>query len=69
LLVVAACRGGGPTGVVAIATVQDGYLALDDPAADTLTEWRSDLRKSRITVRELLACTLGSHDVDLRPPR
>jgi CubicO group peptidase (beta-lactamase class C family) len=41
-------------GVIAIAAVQDGYLTLDEPAADTLTEWRSDPRKSRITVRELL---------------
>lgn len=36
-----------------------GVLLLDEPVSDTLTAWKSDLRKSRITVRELLAQTSG----------
>ena len=34
-------------------------LKLDEPASLTLTEWRSDPRKSRITVRDLLNQTSG----------
>ena len=34
-------------------------LRLDEPASLTLTEWRSDPRKSRITVRDLLNQTSG----------
>jgi CubicO group peptidase (beta-lactamase class C family) len=46
-------------GVAAIAAVQDGYLTLDEPAADLLGEWRADPAKSRITVRELLNQSSG----------
>lgn len=47
------------SGVVAAAAVQDGLLAWDELAADTLTEWKDDPRKSRITVRQLLSLSSG----------
>ena len=33
---------------------QDGLLRLDEPVANTITEWRDDPRRNRITVRELM---------------
>jgi CubicO group peptidase (beta-lactamase class C family) len=42
-----------------LAAVDDRLLALDERAADTLTEWRNDPRKSRITIRQLINCTSG----------
>lgn len=47
------------TGVMAVLAVQDGLLKLDELAADTLTEWKSDPRKSKITVRHLLTLSSG----------
>ena len=47
------------TGVMAAAAVQDGLLTLDEPAARTLTEWRDDPTKRRITLRHLLTLTSG----------
>lgn len=47
------------TGVMAMSAVQDGLLALDERACDTITEWREDPRKSRITVRMLLDLSSG----------
>src|SRR4029434_10014564 len=47
---------GGPA---ALAAVHDGLFKLDDPVADTITEWNSDPRKSRITIRQLLSQTDG----------
>lgn len=47
------------TGVMAAAAVQDGLLELDELVADTITEWRDDERKSRITVRHLLDQSSG----------
>ena len=44
---------------LAAAAVEDGLLALDEPAARTLVEWASDPRKSRITIRQLLHFTSG----------
>ena len=46
-------------GVVAACAVQDGLILWDEKAADTLTEWKSDPRKSRITLRQLLHQTDG----------
>jgi CubicO group peptidase (beta-lactamase class C family) len=46
-------------GVLAIALAGAGVLALDARAATLLPEWRSDPRKSRITVRELLDQSSG----------
>ena len=39
--------------------ISRNVLRLDEPASLTLTEWQSDPRKSRITVRELLNQTSG----------
>lgn len=47
------------TGVMAMMAVQDGLLKLDELASDTLTEWKSDPRKSKITVRQLLTLSSG----------
>ncbi len=46
-------------GVLAVMAQEDGLFKLDDQASDTLTEWRSDPRKSEIRIRELLNFTSG----------
>ena len=46
-------------GIAALAATHDGLFKLDDLASDTITEWKSDPRKSRITIRELLNQTDG----------
>jgi CubicO group peptidase (beta-lactamase class C family) len=46
-------------GIAALAAVHDGLFRLDDPVSDTITEWESDPRKSRITIRQLLNQTDG----------
>jgi CubicO group peptidase (beta-lactamase class C family) len=46
-------------GVAAMAAVQDGLVSLGEPVAESIPEWRSDPRKSRITIRELLNFTDG----------
>jgi CubicO group peptidase (beta-lactamase class C family) len=45
--------------VAAMCAVEDGLLKLDELAADTITEWRGDSEKSRITIRQLLNFTAG----------
>src|SRR5216110_2423984 len=46
-------------GIAALAAVRDGLFKLDDPVSDTITEWKSDPRKSQITIRQLLNQTDG----------
>lgn len=46
-------------GLAALRAVGDGLFKLDDPVAATITEWRADPRKSRITIRQLLNLTSG----------
>ena len=46
-------------GLAALCAVRDGLFKLDDPVAATITEWKGDPRKSRITIRELLNFTDG----------
>ena len=46
-------------GIAALVAVRDGLIRLDDHAADTITEWRSDPRKAQITIRQLLNFTDG----------
>jgi len=47
------------SGVMAACAVQDGLLTLDEKVADTLTEWKTDARKSQITIRQLLSLSSG----------
>ncbi|MES1200753.1 MAG: serine hydrolase [Pseudomonadota bacterium] len=57
------------TGVIAAAAVQDGILELDELAADTLTEWRNDPLKRRITIHNLLSLNSGLQAGGIgRPP-
>ncbi len=57
------------SGVIAAAAVLDGLLTLDEKAADTLTEWKSDPQKAQITLRQLLSLTSGVEGGGLfRPP-
>ncbi|MFM7447554.1 MAG: serine hydrolase domain-containing protein [Leptolyngbyaceae cyanobacterium] len=44
---------------IAVLSVQDGLLTLDEPVANTITEWKNNPRKSRITIRQLLNLTSG----------
>ena len=46
-------------GIAALAAVHDGLFKLDDLVSDTITEWKDELRKSRITIRQLLNQTDG----------
>src|SRR6266513_2270690 len=46
-------------GIAAFAAIRDGLLKFDDPVSDTITEWKSDPRKSQITIRQLLNQTDG----------
>src|SRR5947207_5711477 len=46
-------------GIAALAAMHDGLFKLDDLVSDTITEWKDDLRKSRITIRQLLNQTDG----------
>ncbi len=56
-------------GIMAAALAQDGALSLDERCADTLSEWRADPRKSRITIRQLLTLTSGIGGGSIgRPP-
>jgi len=46
-------------GIAALAAAHEGLFNLDDPVSDTITEWKSDPRKSQITIRQLLSQTDG----------
>jgi len=46
-------------GIAALAAVQNGLFRLDDTVSDTITEWKSDPRKSQVTIRQLLSQTDG----------
>ncbi len=48
-------------GVMVAAAVADGFLSLDELAANALPEWRDDPLKKRITVRQILSLTSGLH--------
>lgn len=47
------------SGIAAAIAVDDGLLRLDEPVSDTITEWKPDPRKSRVTVRQLLSLASG----------
>lgn len=57
------------SGVMAVAAVQDGLLSLEEPLAQTLTEWQGDPWRSQINLRQLLHLTSGIPGGNLaRPP-
>lgn len=45
--------------LAALAAEEEGILKLDERVVETIDEWRSDDRKARITIRELLNFTCG----------
>ncbi len=47
---------------IAVAAQDDGLLTLDEPVSQTLPEWRSDPRKAKVTIRQLLSFTSGLAD-------
>lgn len=49
----------GLNGLMAAAAAADGMLSLDELVADTLTEWKDDPLKSRMTIRQLLSLSSG----------
>jgi CubicO group peptidase (beta-lactamase class C family) len=56
-------------GVMAVAAVEDKLLKLDERVADTITEWKTDARKSKITISQLLHLISGIGGGTLgRPP-
>jgi CubicO group peptidase (beta-lactamase class C family) len=52
-------------GLAALVAVRDGLFKLDDRVSDTITEWKSDPRKSQITIRQLLNLTSGIDDAPI----
>src|SRR5437764_11564383 len=51
-------------GVSVGVALTDGRLALDDPAAKYIPQWRNDPRKSKITLRQLGSHTSGVEDAE-----
>lgn len=47
------------SGVMAACAAEDGLLKLDELVCETLTEWKDDPRKSKITIRQLLSLSSG----------
>ena len=45
--------------LAALAAVEEGTMGLDERVAETITEWRGDAGRSRITIRQLLDFTSG----------
>ena len=50
-------------GLAALAAAEDGLLSLDENVADTIPAWRSDPRKARVTIRQLLDFSCGLEPV------
>ena len=46
-------------GIAALCGVHENLFKLDDPVSATISEWKNDPRKSRITIRQLLNLTDG----------
>jgi CubicO group peptidase (beta-lactamase class C family) len=44
---------------IALLGIQDGLLTLDEPVANTISEWNDDEEKSQISIRQLLTLTSG----------
>jgi CubicO group peptidase (beta-lactamase class C family) len=48
------------SGVMLAAAIADGLIkGFDEKVSDTITEWKADPRKSKITIRQLLSLTSG----------
>ncbi len=48
------------SGVMLAAAIEDKLISsFDEKVSDTITEWKSDPRKTRITIRQLLSLTSG----------
>jgi len=47
------------SGIAAAFAIEDGLLTLDEKVCDTIHEWKSDVRKSQVTVRQLLSLSSG----------
>src|ERR1041385_4721416 len=45
--------------LAALAAAEDGLLSLDDHVSDTIPAWKSDPRKARVTIRQLLDFSCG----------
>lgn len=46
-------------GIAALIAQSEGLLDLDEPVSHTIDRWRSDDRKSRVTLRQLLTLSAG----------
>ena len=46
-------------GLAAVAAVEDKVLNLDDLVCESITEWKDDSKKAKITYRQLLTLTSG----------
>ncbi len=51
-------------GVSLAVAISDGLIAIDDPAAKFVPQWKSNPRKSRITIRHLGSHTSGVEDTE-----
>lgn len=51
-------------GTAVAVAIHDGVLALDDPAAKFVPQWRADPAKAKITVRQLGSHTSGIEDAE-----
>jgi CubicO group peptidase (beta-lactamase class C family) len=49
--------------LAALAAAEDGLLNLDDRVADTISLWKADPRKARVTIRQLLDFSCGLEPV------
>lgn len=58
----------GFSGVIAAVAARDGLLRLDEPVAETITEWRDDPARASITIRQLLNLTSGVQGGSGRAP-
>lgn len=48
------------SGVICAAAIEDKLIKnFDEKVSDTITEWKADTRKSKITIRQLLSLTSG----------
>ncbi len=49
------------SGAMLAAAVKDGLIKLDEPVSQTITEWKSDGKLAKITIKDLLSLTSGIH--------